>query len=53
MIKVKKNSFERKKIIKLNPVKPITTKNLKIDIEEIFSKQLIADVPVALSLSGE
>lgn len=52
MIKVKKNSFERKKIIKLNPVKPITTKNLKIDIEEIFSKQLIADVPVALSLSG-
>lgn len=52
MIKVKKNSFERKKIIKLNPVKPVTTKNLKIDIEEIFSKQLIADVPVALSLSG-
>ena len=52
MIKVKKNSYERKKILNLNPNKFVSSKNIKKDIEEIFSKQLISDVPVALSLSG-
>ena len=52
MIKVKRDSYERKKVINLNPEKPVSTKNFKKDIKEIFSKQFIADVPVALSLSG-
>ena len=52
MIKVSKNNFERKKIMKLNPSKPVSLQNLKKDINDIFSQQLVADVPVALSLSG-
>ena len=52
MIKVKKDSYERKKIINLSLNKSVSTRNLKTDIKEIFSKQFIADVPVALSLSG-
>ena len=52
MIKVSGSNFERKKVIELSPDQKVSTKNIKNEIQEIFSDQLISDVPVALSLSG-
>ena len=52
MIKFSNNEFIRKKVIDLIPNQKVSTINIKKDIENIFSNQLISDVPVAVSLSG-
>lgn len=52
MIKFSNNEFQRKKVIDLIPNQKVSTNNIKKDIENIFSNQLISDVPVAVSLSG-
>jgi len=52
VIEVSKNNFLRKKLIALKPQKDANTEHLKKDINSIFSRQFLSDVPVALSLSG-
>ena len=52
VVEVTKNDFKRDKLIKLNPKKEINIKHLKKDINDLFSRQFLSDVPVALSLSG-
>ena len=50
LITFHKNKIDKKKILNFNFVYNVT--NPKTEIERIFSKQFVSDVPVALSLSG-
>lgn len=52
IIEISKGNFKRYKLLNLKPKKNANTNKLKDDINLIFSKQFLADVPVALSLSG-
>ena len=50
LITFHKNKIDKKKILNFNFAYNVT--NPKTEIERIFSKQFVSDVPVALSLSG-
>ena len=52
IIEISKGNFKRYKLLNLQPKKIVNTNKLKEDINLIFSRQFLADVPVALSLSG-
>lgn len=52
IIEISKDNFKRYKLLNLQPKKNVNTNKLKEDINLIFSKQFLADVPVALSMSG-
>ena len=52
VVVVTKNDFVRNKLINLSPKKQININYLKKDIKDLFSRQFLSDVPVALSLSG-
>ena len=52
VVVVTKNDFVRNKLINLSPKKQININHLKKDIKDLFSRQFLSDVPVALSLSG-